>query len=175
MVHGRPRQKTRHHSSFGITEIRRLLTRPGAPGALRRHRDAWDRLVHGGMWGNLAEYLGLGLHRWGPGDVLRTMTPRERWGRLQTDLIQNFPSGTLQNHIVGALLESLVFAKYGFVPVCCSHGRHWFISDDPRRKDCPEHRIAGQKARYREHSGVREKERRQQVERRGRESHRSGR
>ena len=172
MIQGPPRKKTRQ---LQIAEMRRLLARPGTPRTLRRDRKAWQRLVRAGMWGYLAEYLGLDMHRWGPGDALGTLPPRERWGHLQADLTKSFPPGTLQSHIVGAMLESLILARYGFIPAWCSHGKHWFISDDRRREDCPEHRIAGQRARYRENPGVQEKERRQRVQRRGRKAQRSGR
>lgn len=48
-----------------------------------------------------------------------------------------------------AVLESLVFERFGFVISHCEHGDHRFVSDDRRRKDCAVHRLAGQQARWR--------------------------
>jgi hypothetical protein len=51
--------------------------------------------------------------------------------------------------LLRAVLESLVFERFGFVISHCKHGDHWFVSDDRRRKDCVAHRLAGQQARWR--------------------------
>jgi hypothetical protein len=49
-----------------------------------------------------------------------------------------------------AIIECKLFERYGFVALWCSHRRHYYVSDDPRRLDCPDHQQAGWKARYRE-------------------------
>lgn len=48
-----------------------------------------------------------------------------------------------------ALQESLLFAHHGFTIRRCEQGQHWFVSDDPRRRDCRDHAIAGQQKRTR--------------------------
>jgi hypothetical protein len=61
-----------------------------------------------------------------------------------------------------ALMESLYLSRAGFLLRWCEYGRHWFFSDDPRRKDCFVHRVAGQQARWR----IRDKERKREAARR---------
>jgi hypothetical protein len=48
-----------------------------------------------------------------------------------------------------ALLEALAFEQLGWDVAECLHGRHYFVRDNRRRKDCPRHASAGQKARWR--------------------------
>lgn len=141
-------------------EVARLLTFQGTPRAFRRDRQ-WRRLLQAGTRGALAEYLSYGRGRWRP--KLDALPFRERVPVLQADLLRNFPallkspaSSTPVSwpsiaNVVGlpALLESLVFMRFGFVPLWCKHGKHWFLSDDCRRDDCVDHRYAGQKARAR--------------------------
>ncbi len=158
-----------HHGALDVGELPRLLRWSGSARVLRKaHPRSWQRLVRLGMYGQLAGYLGLNLHRWTVGTRLRTLARPQRWPRLQADLAGNFPPGTLHDMIVGALLESVVFARLKFMPEWCNEGKHWFISNDRRRKDCPEHRSAGQKARYRRNPSVREKENKLRRERRAR-------
>ncbi len=138
-------------------EIAGLLTFEGGRRALQRDRGRWHRLLRAGTHGALAEYLSYGRGRWKRRfDELRL---HERLPALQADLVKNFPPvlpatstprPSLANVIgLPALLESLVFLRFGFIPLWCEHGKHGFLSDDRRREDCLEHRVAGQRARTR--------------------------
>jgi hypothetical protein len=141
------RKKIRH---LDADEIRRILTFPETRREFRqRHPELWRRMVRTGTWGDLVSYLGFRLNRW----MRRPLAKLPIEGRLralQADVIQSFPKGLLARDLyVPALLESLAFSRFGFVPLWCKHGKHWYLSDDRRREDCVEHRYAGQKARAR--------------------------
>ncbi len=155
-------------------QVDRLLTFEGGRSALRRHRRQWHRLLRAGMHGALAEYLSYGRGRWKR--KLEALRLDRRLPALPADVVRNFPAllkieltdveraaiarlptssapvlrPSIANVVaLPALLESLVFMQFGFVPLWCEHGKHWYLSDDRRRVDCRDHRFAGQKARAR--------------------------
>ncbi len=76
------------------------------------------------------------------------------WKMLQLELLLEFRRPRMapawRQLLSSALLESLVFERFGFVVSRCQHGDHWFVCDDRRRKDCFAHRLAGQQARWRQ-------------------------
>lgn len=76
------------------------------------------------------------------------------WKLLQMELLLALSESrialALRRLLSAAILESLIFERFGFVISRCQHGDHWFASDDRRRKDCVAHRIAGQQARWRQ-------------------------
>ena len=74
------------------------------------------------------------------------------WKGLQFDLLWRHHSRKDASYWFEwavALHESLVFERVGFTIRECIHGKHWFLSDDPRRKYCPPHQRAGWQAEYR--------------------------
>src|SRR5947199_7325266 len=74
-------------------QIIRLLRRSENPQQLRKSRTVWNRLVRTGLWGQLAGYLGLKMHRRGPAAQIGKLPPRRRIGALQVDLMQAIPRG----------------------------------------------------------------------------------
>lgn len=88
------------------------------------------------------------------GRVLALLFKEGGWLEVQLVLLRIQPptfsqDAELQELWMEALKEAILFERCGFVVAQCAHGRHYYVSDDPRRKDCPEHRLAGQQARWR--------------------------
>jgi hypothetical protein len=44
--------------------------------------------------------------------------------------------------------EANLFERTGYFARWCDQGQHWYMTDDRRREDCPDHDWAGQKARW---------------------------
>jgi hypothetical protein len=85
-------------------------------------------------------------------DVARTFQ-LGGWKLVQVELLLDSGGSmapVVRRLLLSAVLESLVFERFGFVISRCEHGDHWFVSDDKRRKDCVVHRLAGQQARWRD-------------------------
>lgn len=100
----------------------------------------WEDLQTLGMDGQVARMLaGRGLI---PHMLHRDLEGWRNVERLITRSLPLFRAWEIQE-------ECLLFELFGFRPMWCEHSRHWYVSDDTRRKDCPRHRWAGQKARYR--------------------------
>lgn len=96
-----------------------------------------ERLTQLGLFGEVANTL----NRSG-GTVVRRLLVKgaPSWFSLRRVLRDAGPR---------ADLEVRVFERYGWRPAWCDHGQHFYVADDPRRKDCIRHRYAGQKARWR--------------------------
>ncbi len=89
------------------------------------------------------------------GRVLARSFKTGGWLNVQVLLLKIQPPAfskdvELQELWMEALKESILFERCRFVVAKCAHGQHYYVSDDPRRKDCPEHRLAGQQARWRQ-------------------------
>jgi hypothetical protein len=88
------------------------------------------------------------------GHVLAWLFKTGGWLGVQFLLLQRQPptfshDAELRELWMEALKESILFERCGFVVARCDHGQHCYASDDLRRKDCPQHRLAGQQARWR--------------------------
>lgn len=74
------------------------------------------------------------------------------WKGMQLNLLWRHPLASaagLQSKIWKlAFMETLVFERAGCRIAWCQHKKHWFVSNDRRRKDCLEHRKAGQQVRW---------------------------
>lgn len=80
---------------------------------------------------------------------LPTGKPKSRWVNYAEAVLRRMAPAPSAFWMQIPLMESLVFEKYGFLVMECSHGKHRYISDDRRRTDCPRHRFAGQQYRTR--------------------------
>ncbi len=88
-----------------------------------------------------------------PGIVLRDAFDRHGWLGIQSCMFHATGSHP-QSSVPGmtyrqALLESLLFAHYGFLVKRCIEGGHWYVTGDPRRLECPDHATRGQQKRFR--------------------------
>jgi hypothetical protein len=170
----------------------------------RRRKADWGELVNLGIYGMLATVLndgipmppksqpiprdlpGLLTHyiasqqmRWpvGLGQKLARIYRTWGWKSLQAALLLTPlpPASRPARAWRFAVLESLLFEKAHFHVLRCTHGLHFFVSDDPRRADCLEHRLVGRQTRLRANKrrravlqrlgrhGVKHEELRQQV------------
>lgn len=126
------------------------------PRVSRRH-PAFREMVRLGMHGPLARILNEGER------VIKSPAARFwpdalaiGWKRFQITMFAHMtrPRSEKQPEDTWALMttafvESLWFEQMGFSPAWCKHKNHWYLTDDCRRADCPEHRISGQQARWR--------------------------
>jgi hypothetical protein len=131
---------------------------------LRRHR-VFQELVHKGIHGRLAQVLHAARFDYPfvygqDANILPHVLLRRGWKALQGLIFSIY--GTIKQREAKeiwyeAFMESLVFERMKFCVRWCTYKKHWFLSDDPRREDCPEHRVNGQAARWRK--GVLDRER----------------
>jgi hypothetical protein len=98
-------------------------------------------------------------------EALRQAFRRDGWTGVQIALllpeeptVKTAPGHRqLRDWLDMALLESLVFPRFGFGIAWCEQGRHWYVCGDARQKDCPPHNLAGEKARWRKRKEEKER------------------
>lgn len=125
----------------GLPQLRRVLERiqEGQAVHLRRGGAAWCELLELGVRGDLIRFRQKHLGKGRPGSHHFVSWPQEQLGLL---------AGTAPRHAVEFYMETLLFGLVGFHMAWCEHGKHWYFTDDRRRKDCLDHRKAGQQARW---------------------------
>src|SRR5439155_22758532 len=105
----------------------------------KRERQA---LQDRGMYGAYKAYLNKTLPRQPPEGTRKTLPTN--WWKV---LLQLSRTGVAERKPL-VFVEALTFAWTGrFVHAWCDHRHHWYIADDPRRKDCCEQEHIGPKVR----------------------------
>lgn len=111
---------------------------------LTRGGPAWKELLHLGARGTLAAFFQRNAAPGRPGDHGKV-----NWLALQTGEVIG---STIRSEGLECYFHAMLFGLAGFHIAWCSHGRHWYFTDDPRRKECLDHRKAGQMKRFRDKS-----------------------
>ncbi len=140
---------------------------PAYPRDRARH-EGWELLEsRGHSWGDLQKLLNDDPNAGAPvGAKLLEAYNDHGWLGVQELLIARVaaharhssrkPSRSTEKENVSwaALHESALFVHHGFRIMRCDYGGHWYVSGDPRRRECPRHAIAGQRKRVRMHRPV---------------------
>jgi hypothetical protein len=73
--------------------------------------------------------------------------PRPNWDEF-IDCVSSI-DGISEGHLRRLKFEAELYKMAVCCARWCDYGKHWYVTDDFRRKDCIDHRWSGQKARWR--------------------------